>query len=182
MSYCTSLFEYVWELFVLEEPVYIHATADRWQLGSPSSSFFFFYLRSVCFLMYLSVQLVQIASSITRSRYENVDPPAPRAQTYCYECNQRASSGRSSSRLLCSKEKSGDIRGWTGWENHLIIGTQGDWPSFLLWTWSVGQVTHIYYSLYVWILKVKNWSVIISGLFQGHVAMQQPSRLLLLWN
>lgn len=95
-----------------------HYTSMQQQIGDSGDPhlppFFFFYLKPVCFLMYLSAQLVQIASSITGSRYENVDPPAPRAQTYCYECNLKASCGRSSSRFLCCKGKSGDIRGVLG--------------------------------------------------------------------
>lgn len=48
--------------------------------------------------MYLSAQLVQIASSIIGTIYENVDPCAV-AQTRCYDCNLEASWGRPTSKL-----------------------------------------------------------------------------------
>lgn len=114
----------------------------------PPVLFFLFYLKPVCFLMYLSLQLVQIASSITSSRYENVDPPAPRAQAYCYQCNLKASCGRSSSRLLCCKEKSGDLRRrWRRDSLHLlIIGGGEERPSFSSEARRVGQVAHTYYT------------------------------------
>lgn len=56
--------------------------------------------------MYLSAQLVQIASSII-TRYENVDP-CTRAQTHCYECNLEASWGRPYSKLRWEKGKCGE--------------------------------------------------------------------------
>lgn len=91
MAHHGAPFEYVWKLLVLGEPLYIHGAADRWQ-WPPHPRLLFPLSWPVCFLMYLSVQLVQIASSITGTRYENVDP-CTRAQTHCYECNLEASSG-----------------------------------------------------------------------------------------
>lgn len=141
--------------------------------------------------MYLSVQLVQIASSITTSRYENVDPPAPGAQTHCYECNLEASCGSSSSRLLCCKEKSGDIR----WRSQEGRGGGGGVTAPPYYWSTIGSAEFLFissicrssssYILLTLCLDIKGnkLRVIISRLLQGRVvgrpAAQQPSRLLL---
>lgn len=69
-----------------------------WMGDNGGPVFLFLYLGLSATLIYLSAQLVQIASSIIGTRYENVDPRT-RAQTRCYECNLEASWGRPSSKV-----------------------------------------------------------------------------------
>lgn len=104
-------FEYVCQLSVLWELLYIHAVVDWWQWGP---SLLFSFSGPVWFLMYLSAQLGQIASSIIGTRYENVDSCAV-AQTRCYDCNLEASWGR-----LTSKLKMGEG------EHECVSGSEGE--------------------------------------------------------
>lgn len=70
----------------------------RGRLVTMRTPVFFFSLSGpVCFLMYLSAQLAQIASSIIGTRYENVDPCTV-AQTHRYDCKREASRGRPTSK------------------------------------------------------------------------------------
>lgn len=79
----------------------IHPCGGR--LVTMGTTFSFFIFWPVWFLMYLSAQLVQIASSIIGIRYENVEPCTV-AQTRCYDCNLEALWGRPTSKLKGEKE------------------------------------------------------------------------------
>lgn len=93
-------------LLVPGEPLYICGAVDGWQWGLSRP---FPLSGPVCLLMYLSPQLVQIASSIIGLRYENMDSCIG-AQSHCYKCNLDASWGRPSSEVRA--EEGGRVGYW----------------------------------------------------------------------
>lgn len=82
----------------------IHPCSGAWATVGALAHFSFMWVCLLPDILYLSAQLVQVASSIIGNRYENVDSCA-RVQMHCYEGNLEESLGRPFSKVKKGEEK-----------------------------------------------------------------------------